>query len=396
MRPTRFGASLVRKRLKLGVITDEFFDAQLGRLGGFGWAARQLGEIFNGDPTLGVDLVYIAGEHLATAGRNETTVHGSRVILRQRSRVANFRAMQREQFDLLLTIDYNLGYSVYLRSLPRTPTIVWVRDPRTPEDAERIRAVRLPGDDVTVPQGLMSHDGRSLARIARESRLTRRTLLLATPTPLLVSKLEGAYGFEPWDFHFLPNPIRLDPASRSKSPTPTVVFLARLDPYKRPWVTVELARRFPHVQFQLLGQAHCVGEGAFSTENLPPNVHLLGHVGEREKQRLLSEAWVAINTSVHEGLAVSFLEALACDTPLLSCVNTGFTVSRFGIYTGRFDGDGMASIAAFSAGLQTLLDQPALRADLGRRGREWVRATHSLENFVANFHRLSDFARGVS
>ena len=70
--------------------------------------------------------------------------------------------MQRERFDLLLTIDYNLGYSVYLRSLPRTPTIVWVRDPRTPEDAERIRAVRLPGDDVTVPQGLMSHDGRSL------------------------------------------------------------------------------------------------------------------------------------------------------------------------------------------------------------------------------------------
>ena len=75
--------SRVRKRLKLGVITDEFFDAQLGRLGGFGWAARQLGEIFNGDPTLGVDLVYIAGEHLATDGRNKTAVHGSRVILRQ-------------------------------------------------------------------------------------------------------------------------------------------------------------------------------------------------------------------------------------------------------------------------------------------------------------------------
>ena len=170
--------------MKLGVITDEFFDAQLGRLGGFGWAARELGRIFNGDPSLGVDVVYVAGEHLAEPGRPEAQVHGSRVILRQRSRIANLRAMQREKFDLLLTIDYNLGYSVYLRSLPRTPAIVWVRDPRTPEDARRILEVRIPGAENETPQGLMSHDGRSLVKIARESSVLGRTLMLATPTPL--------------------------------------------------------------------------------------------------------------------------------------------------------------------------------------------------------------------
>ena len=54
-----------RRKIKLGLVTDEFFDAQLGRLGGFGWAARQLGRIFNEDPSLGVELVYVAGEHLA-------------------------------------------------------------------------------------------------------------------------------------------------------------------------------------------------------------------------------------------------------------------------------------------------------------------------------------------
>lgn len=377
------------KRLKLGVITDEFFDASLGRLGGFGWAARRLGEIFNGDRSLNVDLVYVAGEHLATPDRAEAQVHGSRVILRQRSRLANLLAMQRERFDLLLTIDYNLGYSVYLRALPRTPAIVWVRDPRTPTDAARILDVRIPHSEHDVPQGLMSHDGRSLARIAREAAVMRRRLLLATPTPLLVRKLEGAYGFEPWDLHLLPNPVDFAPAERRKSVQPTVAFLARLDPYKRPWLFTALARHFPDVEFRFLGQSHFSGPGSFDTSNLPPNVRLLGHVGETEKQRLLSEAWVAINTSVHEGLAVSFLEALACETPLLSCVNTGYVVSRFGIYTGRFDGSGVDSIDAFRTGLQTLLGNATLRADLGARGRAWVQSVHAVPSFVAHFNRLA-------
>lgn len=382
----------MRKRLKLGVITDEFFDASLGRLGGFGWAARRLGEIFNGDPSLDVDLVYIAGEHFAEPGREEARIHGSRVILRQQSRLANFRAMRRERFDLLLTIDYNLGYSVYLRSLPRTPAIVWVRDPRTPDDAARIRDVRIPGADDEVPQGLMSHDGRSLARIAREAVLMRRRLMLATPTPLLVRKLEGAYGFEPWDFFLLPNPLAFDPVIGAKSAQPTVAFLARLDPYKRPWLFAELARHFPQVEFRFLGQSHFSGPGSFDTSNLPPNVRLLGHVGEAEKHRLLSEAWVAINTSVHEGLAVSFLEALACETPLLSCVNTGYTVSRYGIYTGQVDGSGAASMDALRTGLQTLLANPPLRAELGGRGRAWVQSVHSVQRFLDNFNRLAVLA----
>ena len=376
------------RRIKLGLITDEFFDAQLGRLGGFGWAARQLGRIFNEDVSRGVELVYVAGEHLATAERTETTVHGSRVILRRPTRLANLRAMQRERFDLLLTIDYNLGYSVYLRSLPRTPVIVWVRDPRTPNDAARINAVRIPGAEHETPQGLLSHDGTSLARIARESSWTGRPLLFATPAPFLVTKLEGTYGVEPWDFYCLPNPIRLDPPRVAKSAQPTVVFLARLDPYKRPWLFAELARHFPHVEFRFLGQSHFTGPGAWRAENLPPNVRLLGHVHEEEKLRLLSEAWVAINTSIHEGLAVSFLEALACETPLLSCVNPGFVVSRYGIYTGRFDGAGTESMDAFRAGLQTLLDEEALRTRLARSGREWVRATHTVGTFLDTFRRL--------
>ncbi len=376
------------KRIKLGVITDEFFDAKIGRFGGFGWAARQLGLIFNGDASLGVDVVYLAGEQFAEPRMPETMVHGSRVILRQQTRLGNLRAVRRERFDMLLTIEYNLGYSVFIRALPRTPVVVWVRDPRSADDAARVNAVRIPGAEHEMPQGLESHDGTSLKRIARESAWFGRPLMLAAPAPLIVRKIEDAYGIEPPEFFCLPNPIQLNPPTVKKSEQPTVVFLGRLDPVKRPWLFSELARHFPQVEFRFLGKSHFSGPGSWRADDLAPNVRLLGHVGEEEKLRLLSEAWVAINTSVHEALAVSFQEALACETPLLSCVNTGFIVSRHGIFTGRFEGSGMASLPAFRAGLQTLLDFPERRRQLGRRGREWVQDTHTLPRFLEAFFSL--------
>jgi glycosyltransferase involved in cell wall biosynthesis len=375
-------------RIKVGVIADEFFDREMGRMGGFGWAARQLSRIFNGDPSQGVDVVFLSGELRSSAARKEARVHDTRVILRQPGRLANWLAAKRERFDLLMTIDYNLGYSVYLRSLPRTPAIIWVRDPRSPDDARRIETVRIPDQPGETPQGLYSFDSRSMARIHNESHWLGRPLLFATPALHLTSRLEGAFGLEPEHMFFLPNPIRIDPRAVVKSERPTVAFLARLDPYKRPWIFAELARRFPGVEFRFLGQSHFSGPGAWTPHDLPANVRLCGHVDEDEKTRLLSEAWVAVNTSVHEGMPVSFLEALACETPFLSSINPGYAIAQFGIITGRTDGDGMQGLDALHQALERLLGDEALRHDMGQRGRTWVRAVHNREHFLECFRRL--------
>ena len=309
----------MKKRIKLGVIADEFFDREMGRMGGFGWAARQLSRIFNDDPSQGVDVVFLSGELRSSETLQETRTHGTRVILRRPGRTANWLAARRERFDLLLTIDYNLGYSAYLRSLPRTPAIVWVRDPRSPEDARRIETVRIPNQPGELPQGLFSFDSRSMARIHSEARWLGRPLSVrnaGTSPSRPVSKAPTA-----WSRNICPssqNPIRIDPRQVVKSDRPTVVFLARLDPYKRPWIFAALARHFPDIEFRFLGQSHFSGPGAWKTDDLPANVRFCGHVDEDEKTRLLSEAWVAVNTSVHEGMPVSFLEALACETPFLS------------------------------------------------------------------------------
>lgn len=374
--------------MKLGIVANEFFDETLGRMGGFGWAARRAAEIFRRDPSLGVDPVFLTGELRARDGVRELEAHGTRLILRGPSRLANLRRVRAEKIDLLLSIDYYVNYRFLFRALPRTPIVVWCRDPRPPEDWAKIQTLRIPGAEQEQPQGIEYLDRTSLAGIVHESRFFLRPVWFATPAPPLAPKLEGAYGIEPDELFFLPNVLELGRRPIPKSGRPRVVFLGRLDPYKRPWLFVELSARFPDVEFLFLGRAHFSGEGAWEPRALPSNVRLMGHVGEEEKEQLLGSAWALVNTSIHEGLAVSFLEALACGTPLVSCQDPAGIVSRFGIFVGRFDGSGIDGLPSFAAALEQLLGDEELRGRLGSGGREWVRDTHTLERFLATFRRL--------
>jgi glycosyltransferase involved in cell wall biosynthesis len=174
----------------------------------------------------------------------------------------------------------------------------------------------------------------------------------------------------------------------SKSETPRVIFLGRLDPIKRPWLFVELARAFPTVEFLMLGQSHFPERGNWATGQLPGNVTMLGHVDGARKLQLLSSAWVLVNTSIHEALPTSFLEALACETPLLGCNNSEGIVSRFGIFIGSWAGDGMSSLPAFAGGLAQLIENDDQRTRLGQDGRRWVEQTHNATTFLSAFDKL--------
>jgi glycosyltransferase involved in cell wall biosynthesis len=169
-----------------------------------------------------------------------------------------------------------------------------------------------------------------------------------------------------------------------------VAFLGRLDPVKRPWLFAELARGFPEVEFVMIGEPHFRGRGAWRPDGLPPNLRVTGNLVGEAKHREVEAAWVVVNTSVHEALPTSFHEALAARTPLLACVDTERVASRFGIYAGRYDGDGLAALPSLRAGLERLLGDGDLRARLGDAGRAWVCERHTPERFVAAFHELTE------
>ena len=383
------------QRLKVGIVANEFFDPKTDRIGGFGWATRQVAQCFSANPELGVDVVFVSGEGSTTSGQTESTVHRTRRILKPQNKLQHLQNLWAERFDLLLSIDYRPSYRPIFLALPRTPIVVWVRDPRPPEDMQKIKTVRIPGEKDRLPQGLITPDCTSLSKVVRFSKWFRRPVLFGTPAPFLRQKVPGTYGVVPPAVKLLPNIIDLDPGEICKSKQPSVVFLARLDPYKRPWLFVELARHFPTVDFILLGQAHFQGEGAWEPKDLPENVWVKGNIQGAEKIRILSSAWVLINTSIHEGLAVSFQEALRCETPLLSCVNPEEVVSQFGIYVGRHDGDGRTSIPHFVKGLRQLLEDGKLRDRTGKQGRAWVEKIHNKNHFLQVFRQLCKEAKVI-
>jgi glycosyltransferase involved in cell wall biosynthesis len=378
------------KRIKLGIVANEFFSREIGGIGGFGWAARQVANLFNKHPEHGVEPVFLNRTLQPGGGATRLRVHDTPLLTRRAGRLSSVRSLRAERFDLLLMIDYRPSYRFFAHALPRTPIIVWVRDPRTSDDIRKIRTLRVPGAEGLASQGADAIDCTSLGAIVRASRLLRRTVLFATPAPRLAVRVPATYGVKPPppEVFFLPNIIDLDPGEASKSARPRVVFLGRLDPLKRPWLFAKLAERFPEVEFMFMGQTHFEGEGAWRPVDLPANARLLGHVDGAEKLETLASAWALVNTSIHEGLPVSFLEALACETPIIGCQNPEDVVSRFGAYVGRFDGDGLDALPRFSEALQRLLPDAATRARLGKEGRAWVNETHNPARFLNAFRDL--------
>ena len=367
----------------MGIVANEFFDLKLGRMGGFGWAALQAAQSMLDRPSLGYRPLFLSGQLL------DGTRHSSKVPLLVLAPQQASSPSKHPKLSVLLTIDFRPTYAQIIEASDEA-LVVWVRDPRPSEDVEKIATLEIPGTS-DAPAGITWVDCSSLGAIVERARTAGRPVIMASPAPsLLAPKAPGTYGTERTPLEFLPNPMGVVPGRKRTSKSPRVVFLGRLDPIKRPWVFVELARRFPSTEFLMLGNAYVQGIGAWQPSRLPGNVRLMAHVEGAEKARLLASAWMIVNTSIHEALPISFLEALHSATPIVSCQNPEDMTSRFGVYVGRWDGSGLEGLDAFSDAVTHLLDDHEARVQLGRVGRAWVRSTHTRERFLGAFQRLVD------
>ena len=164
-----------KNRLKLGLVANEFFDSTVAskRFGGFGWAALQVARVFGDDPSLGVDVIFFPRETKGGKSNLEENVHGTRIISLADGGIEYYRRVWAENVDIFLCIDYRPSYERLLRANPRVPTVIWVRDPRTPEDASRLLTIRTPGELDVVPPTAESMDCRSFAKIGRYSKFFR-------------------------------------------------------------------------------------------------------------------------------------------------------------------------------------------------------------------------------
>jgi glycosyltransferase involved in cell wall biosynthesis len=183
----------------------------------------------------------------------------------------------------------------------------------------------------------------------------------------VIPKVKELYGLEEQP-GFLPNPVDVPHRLPRKESEPTVCFLGRLDGEKRPEIFFELARRFPRVRFVAMGRSHDQARDRRlrSVYGGIPNLELPGFVTGEEKERLLGESWILVNTSVSECLPVSFLEAAAHGCAILSFHDPDGFASRFGYHVENGDLD---------QGLRRLLGNDSWK-EKGVKGHAYVSEIH--------------------
>jgi len=98
----------------------------------------------------------------------------------------------------------------------------------------------------------------------------------------------------------------------------------------------------------------------------------------------LKDAKILVNTSIHEALPISFLEALSFGTLLVSNRNPEELTERFGIYVGDVLGDGFDKVDLFVDAIRNLmLDDEKCRV-LGEQAIQYIKDRHSVESFQEN------------
>jgi hypothetical protein len=144
-----------------------------------------------------------------------------------------------------------------------------------------------------------------------------RNRLFIAVSPSTATSLEEL-GVDPRQIRIVPNGVDLDAPTFEKSKDPLFLAVGRLVAHKRIDTLLPIWDR---VREQTGGRLVIVGDGP-EAERLQamagPGVELAGHVSEREKQRLLAEAWLLLHPAAFEGWGLVITEAAAAGTATLA------------------------------------------------------------------------------
>jgi len=241
--------------------------------------------------------------------------------------------------------------------------LVTVQDLRTLEDLQQIGSFeRL---------GLAKKLSRYLT-LKLYGRALRQADKVFVQAELLIPKVKEMFNY---NADLMPNFVNIPKSNMVKADVPTVVWLGRLDPIKRPQLCFDLAKHTPEVQFYILGKSHSNLDYASDPYYRDvKNLHFMGFQNGSVKEDVLSKAWILINTSVYECLPVSFLEAMAHKCAILSTQNPDNYTSNFGMVTDF-------SIDSLENGLRELLYADNWRF-LGEKGYEYVSKYHETSKCI--------------
>lgn len=350
----------MKKQIKICIISSQILGPE--KVGGFGSMTRQLARCLVRDG-YSVDVV-IPGRRGIISGQH---TDGFFIVALSKIAMFKFSTFRAINADIYHSQDTTAMSLIAEIAEPTKKHIITCRDPRT--IADWIIELRY---------STWSRRLKILFNYFFESGpfvyfAVRRADAIGVPALFLRDKVKRMYHLKKTP-EFLPNIEDVPHTLPKKATQPTVCFVGRLDGRKRPELFIELAGKFPHVAFLMVGKA----EEKTRQEKLKKmaashkNLTMLGYLDKFESNDfyyVYDQSWIMVNTASREALPLTIIEATGRGCAILSYVNPDNFASHFGFW---------AKSDNFAEGLAYLLENNRWR-ERGEQAHAYVLETYGKE-----------------
>lgn len=372
-----------KDKIKVALLIDEFFGGAGTAYGGYGFLARRYIAKYIPDSNIELDVI------LGLSRKNsiqEEEVDGVRVYRLPNSEHKAKRWLEDKNYDVFFSIELtSSSYEVLKLDQQKKRLLLWIQDPRPWYEWREINTVKL------FPETCY-WDTRVYEYVNYLNWLCKVRFI--TQGKFLIPKARDLYRLnDDLNIDFVPNPVEIDfgfdPKKYEKKNM--VIFLGRIESVKRGWLFCEIAKRLPNLEFYLLGQTFREkgkNTAIMSKYKSLKNLHFVGHVDGEEKINYLKDAKILVNTSIHEALPISFLEALSYGTLIVSNRNPEQLTEKFGEWVGDVFGDGFDKIEVFVDAIERILSDEELRKRRSVEAVDYIRKVHNVEKFTKTIKEL--------
>ncbi|MBN1354529.1 MAG: glycosyltransferase family 4 protein [Candidatus Omnitrophica bacterium] len=352
----------MRHAMKICVISSQM--EGFGKIGGFGFMTKKLA----------VSLAGRGFEVSVVMPRKEgqdkfCEINGIKIYGLSKRELFGTRVFRKIDADIYHSQNPNILSFFAAIAVPQKKHVITCRDPRTNRDwiteifhatwKRRIQTVFF----------YLFEGGFPVSYAVKNADV------VGVPARFLESKVRNLYGIE--KVEFLPNIVDIPEAIPKKSEMPTVCFVGRLDRRKNPERVFELARNFPEIKFYVVGLASdAKRQGMLErTASSIANVEMTGRMerfGMDALERIYSVSRILVNTSVREGLPLTFVEAACHGCAILSGCNPDNFASEFGYWARNND---------FEKGLGFLLEKNAWE-EKGKKAFDYVKTHYDSDKAI--------------
>lgn len=372
------------KKIKVGLIIDEFFGGAGTAYGGYGFLARRLIAKYLPDDNIQLDVLLGKSSSKRFRAEKIKVDDVDVYFLPKKSLFAKWW-LRRQNYDIYLSIELTYDFVLQNEKNINKKLILWIQDPRPMYEWDEINTVKLFPETSYYNQKIYD----LVHKLSNDNRIK-----FVSQGYFLNKKARDLYHLDDSvDITYLPNPIEInnnfDLSSYCKKDI--IIFLGRIESVKRGWLFCEIAKRMPEYDFYMLGQTFRESEKNSDIMKQYMNIdnlHFLGHVDGEVKEQFLKDAKILVNTSIHEALPISFLEALSYGTVLVSNRNPEELTSKFGIYVGDVLGDGFDKVDLYVHAIKELMIDDAQRNYKGIKGIEYVKRVHSISKFQNDLRKI--------